>query len=256
MKASKSTVKYTQPCSKTTFKWAVRTSVRLWCLNYSASTLSHTPSTAMSIKNTSRRDDTEKTVGGAGSGFWELTNQSSLGFVGGGTVSMGAIVKECQRKFNLLFQYSSSFYFTVISCLPASPSQVSVPSSHWKWCDSQWNAWSRARKQSGLNTTMPGPSLALAPPLSSSSSPALPSWSYPCPRCQGILGRLAWTPSQIKWSEKLDRLMNTGWELTASFVLSTDVRFISRTRAGQKRLRSRRMKHIWVWLDHIHGKLN
>lgn len=148
------------------------------------------------------------------------------------------------------------FYFMVKSRLPLSPCQVSVPSFHWKWCDSQWNAWSRARKQSGLNTITPGPSHVPAPPLSSSSSPALPSWSYPCPRCQGILGRLAWTLSRIKWSEKLDKYMNTGSELTASFVLSTDVRFISRTRAGQKRLRSWRKKHIWVWLDHIHdGKL-
>lgn len=82
-----------------------------------------------------------------------------------------------------------------------SPSQVSVPSSHWRWCVNQSSAWSRARTQSGSNTTTPGPSLVPAPPSSCSFSLASPSWSSPCRRCPGIRGRLAWTPSRSKWSD-------------------------------------------------------
>lgn len=77
-------------------------------------------------------------------------------------------------------------------------SQVYVPSSHWRWCVSQSSAWSRARTRSGSNTTTPGPSLVPAWALSCYFSLASPSCSSPCPRCQGIHGRLAWTLSRIK----------------------------------------------------------
>lgn len=99
-----------------------------------------------------------------------------------------------------------------------SPSQASAPSSHLRWCDSQSNAWSRARTQSGSSTTTPGPSPAPALASSSSFSVASPFWSSPCPRCPGILGRLAWMPSQNKWSEKPDKQMNERWEVTVSYV--------------------------------------
>lgn len=82
-----------------------------------------------------------------------------------------------------------------------SAPQASVPSSHWRWCDSQSNAWLRAKTPSGLNIRIPGPSPAPALASSCSFLLASPSWSSPCPRCPGIHGRLAWTLSRIKRSE-------------------------------------------------------
>lgn len=57
-------------------------------------------------------------------------------------------------------------------------------------------------------------------------------------------------PEQVEW--QLDKHMNTGWEWLCLFVLSTGVRFISRTRADHKRVRSWWQKLVWVWMDHSH----
>lgn len=78
--------------------------------------------------------------------------------------------------------------------------QASAPLSHWRWCVSRWKEWSRARRQSGLNTTTAGPLLVPVPALWFCLWQVSPSWSYPCLTCPGTHGRLAWTLSQSKWS--------------------------------------------------------
>lgn len=104
-----------------------------------------------------------------------------------------------------------------------SPSQVSARSSHWRWCVSQWSAWSRARRQFGSSTTTAGPLLVRAPALCSSSSVALHSWSSPCPRCPGIHGKLAWTPSRNKSSDS--EACGQMREKKDCLILNTHVRF-------------------------------
>lgn len=115
-----------------------------------------------------------------------------------------------------------------------SLSQVSVHSSHWRWCVSQWSAWSRARRQFGSNTTTAGPLLVPALALSSSFSVALHSCSSPCLRCPGIHGKPAWTPNRNKLSDsKTYGQMQEKNDL--SFILNTDVRFNDISLSSEKK---------------------
>lgn len=136
------------------------------------------------------------------------------------------------------------FWELLTNCTHFLHYQVSVASSHWRWCVNQWNAWLRARKQSGSNTTTPGHSRVPVLDLSSSFSLALPCCFSPCRRCLGIHGRLAWTPSRTKWSD--DGQMITGFEesdCVYCFEYIFKDRFNSRT--GHTMVTSRWQKLVW-----------
>lgn len=70
-----STLKSTQPVFRyCAFKWAIRTSVKMWCHNFTVTA----PRTAIAAKTMAEL--MQKHSGcGACSGLWELTNQSRLG---------------------------------------------------------------------------------------------------------------------------------------------------------------------------------